>query len=221
MKISTEGYTFIITAGIAAIILFLLFIIEKSNIIGITLGIVFIIFLLMLYFFRDPDRKTPMAENSVLSAADGTIVNIEEVYEKEYLKDKGIMVSIFLTLFDIHVNRIPVSGTVEYLQYRKGKFHPALFKKSSTDNENYAIGINTGEQKVFFKQIAGILARRIVNRLEVGERVKTGNRFGIIKFGSRVDIVMPAYTEIKVKNKQKVIGGETIIGVLKNEKNSE
>ncbi len=221
MKISTEGFAFIITAGTAAIILFLLFIIEKSNIIGIALGIIFIIFLLMLYFFRDPERKTPIVENAVLSAADGTIVNIEEVYEKEYLKDKGIMVSIFLTLFDVHVNRIPVSGTVEYLQYQKGKFHPALFKKSSTDNENYALGINTGGQKVFFKQIAGILARRIVNRLEVGERVKTGNRFGIIKFGSRVDIVMPAYTEIRVKNKQKVIGGETIIGVLKNEKNSE
>lgn len=218
MKISKEGIKIITVTGIAVIIFILLFILINNNIIGIVTVSMFILFLLMLFFFRDPDRIPPNMENAVLAPADGIIVNIEEKYEEEYLKEKGIIVSIFLTIFDVHVNRLPVSGTVEYLKYRKGKFHPALYKKSSIENENCAVGINTGEQKVFFKQIAGILARRIVNNLDIGEKVKIGDRCGIIKFGSRVDIIMPASTVINVKPKQRVVSGKTIIGVLKNEK---
>ncbi len=219
MKISKEGIKFITGTGIATIIFVSMFILINDSIIGIAALSIFILFLLMLFFFRDPDRIPPDVENAVLAPADGRVVNIGEEYENEYMKENGIIVSIFLTIFDVHVNRLPVSGIVEYLKYQKGKFHPALYKKSSTENENWAVGINTGKQKIFFKQIAGILARRIINNLKVGEKVEIGDRFGIIKFGSRVDIILPASTKINVKPKQKVVSGKTIIGVLENEKN--
>jgi len=218
MLISKEGLNIISISGIIAATLILLYIFTINIVIGIIAVVTSIFLLLSIYFFRDPEREPPKIDNVIISPADGTIVGIDEVYEKEYLKEKGRMVSIFLSIFDVHVNRVPISGIVEYLKYQKGDFYPAFSNKSFIKNENCGVGIKCGKQKIFFRQIAGILARRIINNLKIGEKVKGGQRFGIIKFGSRVDIILPEYTEITVKLKQRVISGETVIGVLKNEK---
>ena len=219
MHISKEGLNIIYISGIITITLILLSIFTINIVIGVTAGIAFIVLILIIYFFRDPERELPKMDNAVISPADGAIVCIDEVYEREYLEEKGRRVSIFLSLFDVHINRVPISGTVEYVKYQKGDFYPAFSKKSSLRNENCAVGITNGKQKIFFRQIAGTFARRIINNLKTGEKVEKGERFGIIKFGSRVDIILPEYTEITVKLRQKVTGGETIIGVLEDEQN--
>ena len=221
MLISKEGLNIISISGIIAETLILLYIFTINIILGIIAVVTSIFLLLTIYFFRDPERKPPKIDNVIISPADGTIVGIDEVYEKEYLKEKGRLVSIFLSIFDVHVNRVPISGIVEYIKYQKGDFYPAFSNKSSLKNENCAVGITNGKQKIFFRQIAGILARRIINNLKIGDKVKGGQRFGIIKFGSRVDIILPEYTEITVKLKQRVISGETIIGVFPGVRNAE
>lgn len=214
MLISKEGLNIIYFSGIITATLILIYIFTINIVVAIIVVVTFILFLLTIYFFRDPERKPPKIDNAIISPADGTVVGIDEVYEKEYLKEKGRMVSIYLSIFDVHVNRVPISGIVEYLKYQKGDFYPAFSNKSFLKNENCAVGITNGKQKIFFRQIAGILARRIINNLKIDEKVKGGERFGIIKFGSRVDIIVPEYTEITVKLKQRVIGGETIIGIF-------
>ena len=214
MLISKEGLNIIYFSGIITATLILIYIFTINIVVAIIVVVTFILFLLTIYFFRDPERKPPKIDNAIISPADGTVVGIDEVYEKEYLKEKGRMVSIYLSIFDVHVNRVPISGIVEYLKYQKGDFYPAFSNKSFLKNENCAVGITNGKQKIFFRQIAGILARRIINNLKIDEKVKGGERFGIIKFGSRVDIIVPEYTEINVKLKQRVIGGETIIGIF-------
>jgi len=170
--------------------------------------------LLVLYFFRDPERQIPSDPKNIVSPADGKIVEIVEDYEPEYLKEKTTRISIFLSVFDVHVNRIPISGTVEHVRYQKGSFIQAYKSEASSFNEQSVIGIEGSTCKLVFKQIAGILARRIVCHLRAGNKVSQGDRFGIIKFGSRVDIFIPKNTEIKVRLKQKVKGGESILGVL-------
>lgn len=170
--------------------------------------------LLVLYFFRDPERQIPVDPNNIVSPADGKVVEIVEDYEPEYLKDRATRISIFLSVFDVHVNRIPISGSVEHVRYQKGSFIQAYKSEASSVNEQSVIGIEGSTCKLVFKQIAGILARRIVCHLRVGNKVSQGDRFGIIKFGSRVDIFLPQNTEIKVRLKQKVKGGESILGVL-------
>lgn len=178
-------------------------------------GIIAIIFLFNFYFFRDPERNIPKGKDLILSPADGTVVLIEEVEEPYYFKTKVRRVSIFLSVFNVHVNRIPVSGKVEFLKYIKGKFLVAFDDKASEENEQSIIGIRLEKGKILFKQIAGIIARRIVFHVVVGDRVNAGDRFGLIRYGSRVDIFFPENVELKVSLKDKVYGGETIIGEFK------
>jgi len=177
-------------------------------------GIGIALTLLLLYFFRDPKREIPTDVRNVVSPADGKVVEIVEDFESEYLKEKTKRISIFLSVFDVHVNRVPVSGTIDYLRYQKGSFIQAYKSEASSVNEQTIIGIKGNNTNIVFKQIAGILARRIVCHLRVGEQVSQGDRFGIIKFGSRVDIFLPLNAEIKVRLKQKVKGGASILGVL-------
>ncbi len=167
-----------------------------------------------LNFFRDPDRKTPHVDGGIIAPADGKIVLIEEVEEPEYLHGKAMQVSIFMSPLDVHVNRIPVSGRVEYFRYIKGEYVVAFDDKSSSRNERTEIGIDQGRFKVLFKQIAGFIARRIVCPLNVGDSVRAGERFGMIKFGSRVDVLMPLTTVIKVRMNQRTRAGETVLGVV-------
>lgn len=173
--------------------------------------------ILVVYFFRDPERTIPQGAHLVLSPADGKVIAIVEEQENEYLQAPATRVSIFLSVFDVHVNRIPMAGTVGYFRYQRGSFVPAYKSEASAVNEQTIIGIENQNRKVLFKQIAGILARRIVCEVRQGHVVRSGERFGIIKFGSRVDIFLPKNCQIKVQLKQKVKGGESIIGEFTDE----
>jgi phosphatidylserine decarboxylase len=174
-----------------------------------------VLFFFTLCFFRDPIRHLPggFTDKDIVSPADGRVMLIQEIDDSLFLKSRAKLVAIFLSPLDVHVNRIPLTGKIDYYTYVRGGFSPA-YRENSADNERTLIGISSGGHKLLMKQIAGIVARRIVCTLKNGDIVKAGEKFGMIKFGSRVDLVMPLHTVIKVKLKQKVIGGKTIIGTL-------
>jgi phosphatidylserine decarboxylase len=164
-----------------------------------------------LYFFRDPERTTPLQDGVVFSPADGKIVLIKKVDEQKFLKGPGTQVSIFMSPLNVHVNRIPISGKVGHAQYIKGKYLVAFDDKASAENERNEIGIESKSGRVLYTQIAGYVARRIVSELKEGDIVTAGNRFGMIKFGSRVDVIVPAGWNILVKSGDKVTAGETVL----------
>ena len=164
-----------------------------------------------LYFFRDPDRKTPSNENVVFSPADGRVILVKEVFGDRYVTGKAIQISVFMSPMNVHVNRIPVSGTVEYLKYIPGKYFAAFEDKASENNERCEFGIISKFGKIFFTQVAGIIARRIVYDIKEGDSVNAGDRFGMIKFGSRSDVVVPADWLVKVKKEDRVKAGETVL----------
>ncbi len=171
-----------------------------------------------LYFFRDPDRTPEMSGDSVvISPADGKIVFCGEADENEFLRGRSKMVSIFMSPVNVHVNRIPANGTVKFLKYIKGEYLVAFNDKSSEQNERMLVGIENKGNKILFKQIAGFIARRIVCDLKEGQVVTAGERFGMIKFGSRVDVLLPLNCNVKVKLNDKTVGGQTVIGVMQNE----
>jgi len=178
-------------------------------------GVSVLLTVLVIYFFRDPERDIPEGADNILSPADGKVVDIREQYEDEFLHEKCTRVSIFLSVFNVHVNRIPISGDVKYFRYQKGAFVNAYKSDASEINEQTVIGIENGKCNILFKQIAGLIARRIVCNIREGSTVNLGERFGIIKFGSRVDIFFPENVDVKVKLKEKVKGGQSIIGVIK------
>ncbi len=179
----------------------------KSGIIVLTLLFVF----LSLNFFRDPERVTPAQGNLLISPADGTVLFVKNVAGNEFINGPAKQVSIFMSPLDVHVNRIPIDGIIEYLRYHEGKFIAAFEDKSSEDNERAEYGITGKYGKVFFRQVAGFIARRIVYELKIGDEVNRGERFGMIKFGSRVDVIVPDIWIEKVKKDEKVFAGETIL----------
>lgn len=172
-----------------------------------------------LWFFRDPNRTIPqkaIADESILiSPADGKIVAIENEFEKHYLKTDSVRISIFLSPLDVHVNRSPVSGEVKFYEYFQGDYLVAFHPKSSELNEHSRIGVENNYGKVFFKQIVGFLARRIVCELNVGDKISSGEKFGMMKFGSRMDVAIATNSEILVNLGDKVVAGETIIAKLR------
>jgi phosphatidylserine decarboxylase len=171
-----------------------------------------LVLVLILQFFRNPKRHTQQNENQVISPVDGKVVVIEEVEETEYFKEKRLQVSVFMSPINVHVTRYPISGEVLFSKYHPGKYLVAWHPKASTDNERTTIVVeNKTYGKVLYRQIAGALARRIVNYAEQGKTVEQGSDAGFIKFGSRVDLFLPLDTKIKVKLNQKVKGGECII----------
>ena len=174
---------------------------------------VLIIFLLVFTFnfFRDPERVTPAGENIVISPADGTVLFIKDVTEEKFLKGKAKQISIFMSPLNVHVNRVPISGKVEYLQYHKGEYLVAYDDKASELNERNEIGITGKIGKVLYTQIAGFVARRIISELKLGDEEVVGNRFGMIKFGSRVDVIVPETFTTSLKKGDKVFAGETIL----------
>jgi phosphatidylserine decarboxylase len=167
--------------------------------------------LFIVSFFRIPKRKLTLDDTAIVSPCDGKVVVIEEVIDHEYFKDKCLQVSIFMSPANIHVNRNPLSGEVVYNQYHPGKYLVAWDPKSSTENERHSVVIKQGNTPVLVKQIAGAVARRIVNYLSVGETVKQGEELGFIKFGSRVDLLLPPGTKVEATLNQVVKGGVTII----------
>jgi len=176
----------------------------------LTLGVL----LFLVSFFRVPNRKLTIKDGVVVAPADGKVVVIEETVDVEYFKDKRLQVSIFMSPANVHVNRNPIDGEVVYNQYHKGKFLVAWHPKSSTDNERHSAVIRNGDKEVLVKQIAGALAKRIVNYLAVGQKVKQTEEMGFIKFGSRVDLLLPVGTTVNVALNEVVQGGVTIIATL-------
>ena len=177
------------------------------------LAIVFMGFLLQ--FFRNPQRKIPVtADNILLSPDDGKVVVIEEATEREYFNDKRIQLSIFMSPTNVHANRNPVSGNILYSKYHPGKYLVAWHPKSSTENERTTIVYESGKSKILMRQIAGAVARRIVNYLKEGQEVQKGAEMGFIKFGSRVDLFLPIGTKIEVSLNQNVVAGITPIATL-------
>ena len=170
--------------------------------------------LFLISFFRIPNRKLTIKDGVVVAPADGKVVVIEETVDVEYFKDKRLQVSIFMSPANVHVNRNPIDGEVVYNQYHKGKYLVAWHPKSSTDNERHSVVIKNGNTEILVKQIAGALAKRIVNYLQVGQKVKQTEEFGFIKFGSRVDLLLPIGTKVNVDLEQKVQGGVTVIATL-------
>ena len=167
------------------------------------------------WFFRNPARTIPQVSGAVVSPGDGRVVSVKEEYEPRYVKDRAIRISIFLNVFDVHVNRIPCAGTVEQVVYQPGRFLAAIKPDATIHNEQNALMIHTTQgHKVLCAQVAGLIARRIVCWTVPGERVACGERFGLIRFGSRVDLFVPLGTDLKVALRDRVKGGETLIGVL-------
>jgi len=170
----------------------------------------------VVFFFRNPEREIPTGLGLLVSPADGTVIGIDEIDEPDFMRARAKRVIIFLSPFNVHVNRVPQDGEVQYFRYQKGRFLVASAPAASTENEQSILGLQTPEGRIVFKQIAGILARRIVCEIREGHRVRRGERFGIIKFGSRMEVFMPLNTEIKVRLREKVRAGESILGEMKH-----
>lgn len=208
IPVAAEGWPFIIPLAVVTALLFAL---GWRN----TAVVALVLALFVLFFFRDPERQVPPGEGTVVSPADGRVIIVTDHYEPDYLKAEVKKISIFLSVFNVHVNRVPVSGSVEQVAYHPGKFLVASADKASTDNEQTAVLIAHGKHKVLVKQIAGLIARRIVCYAKQGDAVAAGERFGLIRFGSRVDIFLPKSAEIRVKVGDRIKGARDIIGVLK------
>jgi phosphatidylserine decarboxylase len=176
--------------------------------------ITFGLLLFLISFFRVPSRKLTIDENAVVCPADGKVVVIEEMFDEEYFKDKRLQVSIFMSPANVHQNLNPVSGNVVYSQYHKGRYLVAWNPKSSTENERHTVVISSNKGEILVKQIAGALAKRIVNYLSVGQKVLQSEEMGFIKFGSRVDVLLPAGTRVSVKLNQAVQGGVTVLATF-------
>jgi len=177
--------------------------------------ILFVVLVLILQFFRNPKRRTDLNDNRVVSPVDGKVVVIEEVFENEFFKDKRLQVSVFMSPINVHVTRHPISGTVVFSKYHPGKYLVAWHPKASEENERSTVVVeNNTYGKILYRQIAGALAKRIVNYCKIDDVVTQGSDSGFIKFGSRVDLFLPIDTKIKVTLNQKVRGGESIIAEL-------
>lgn len=172
--------------------------------------------LFTVYFFRDPERYCPADEGAVIAPADGKVVFVDEVMEERFFKEEALKISIFMSVFNVHVNRAPCSGKVLDLYYNKGEFLNAALDKASLQNEQAGIFMQTETgHKVLFVQVAGLIARRIVSYPVVGDILKKANRYGLIRFGSRVDVYLPKGSETDLRLGDKTVAGETIIGRLK------
>jgi phosphatidylserine decarboxylase len=218
MTIHKEGYTSIAIAGLIYILIcYLSFSFISYNLPFIAWAIFILVtglFLFIISFFRVPKRVHTLDASSIIAPADGKVVVIEETVDPEYFKDKRLQVSIFMSPLNVHVNRNPIDGEVLYSQYHKGKYLVAWDPKSSTENERHSVVIRNNQTTILVKQIAGAVARRIVNYLKPGQTVVQNQEMGFIKFGSRVDILLPPGTPVKVKMGEAVQGGVTVIATL-------
>ncbi len=208
IPVASEGWPFIIPLAIVTALLFALGW-KNTGVVALALT------LFVLFFFRDPERRIPEGKDLVVSPADGKIIVVKDVFEPAYLKQDVKQVSIFLSVFNVHVNRSPVDGKVELVKYNPGKFHVASVDKASLDNEQTAMVVANGQYKILVKQIAGLIARRIVCYAKAGDTIKRGDRYGLIRFGSRVDIFLPKNAEIKVKPGDRVKGARDVIAGMK------
>jgi len=215
-KSTTLSFLFI---TIFSELLYLIFrnVIYLNSFLLIVVYISLLLFLFSLYFFRDPQRETPEGKNILISPADGKIISIKDNILHPVSKEPSQMVSIFLSLLDVHINRIPIGGKISLIEYHKGKFLAAFNPKASELNEKYIFDINSKYGSIRVQQIAGIIARRLVCNLQLNDMAKAGKRFGLMKFSSRIDLIIPKkHFKLNTKIGEKVRGGETIIGEFIN-----
>ena len=214
MKFAREGFPFIAIAAILALAALVLAT-RRGGWPAWALTVVMVIVAVWVaYFFRDPERTGERGDRVVTSPADGKVVLITEVDEPAFIHGRALRVSIFMNVFNVHVNRYPISGTVKYVQYNPGKFLNAAVEKSSLENEQRSVGIESGPYRILVRQIAGLIARRIVTYSREGERVEQGERMGLIRFGSRVDVFLPTDATVRVKIGDLTTAGTTAVAEL-------
>lgn len=214
MNFAREGLVFIVIAALLAAGGYAIALKYRSWPLWLLAFLLTLIAIWVAYFFRDPERTGERGERLVVAPADGKIVQIVEVEESAFLKSRAIQISIFMNVFNVHVNRYPVSGTVQYVHYNPGKFLNAAADKASLENEQSSVGIETERYRVLVRQIAGLIARRIVTYSKVGDDAKQGERFGLIRFGSRVDVFVPIGSKVMVSTGQVTTAGVTVLAEM-------
>jgi phosphatidylserine decarboxylase len=214
VRVAREGVLFIVIAWLLALGAIALGVTRHSAVWSIVAILLVVIAVWIVYFFRDPERTGERGDNVAVSPADGLVVMITEVDEPSFLATRALRISIFMNVFDVHVNRYPVNGNVRFLQYNKGKFLHAAHEKASLDNEQMSVGIESGARRLLVRQIAGLVARRIVSYAKVGDAAVQGDRMGIIRFGSRVDVFIPALSVVRVKVGERTVAGTTVLADL-------
>lgn len=214
MNFAREGLLFIAIAAVVAAGGFGFAISRRSWGLWLAAFVLLLLALWVAYFFRDPERTGDRGPSLVVSPADGKLIMITDVDEPTFIGGRAIRLSIFMNVFNVHVNRYPVDGVVKYIHYNKGKFFNAAAEKSSLENEQMSVGVETGRYRVLVRQIAGLIARRIVTYSKLGVKVKQGDRMGIIRFGSRVDVFLPVGSTVRAKLGDATTAGVTILGDL-------
>ncbi|HEX4468311.1 MAG TPA: phosphatidylserine decarboxylase family protein [Gemmatimonadaceae bacterium] len=214
MSFAREGLLFIVIAALIAAGTFAFALNRRSWPLWLAAVVLVVVAVWVAYFFRDPERTGERGERLVIAPADGKVVAITEVDEPAFMHEKTIRISIFMNVFNVHVNRYPVSGIVRYVQYNAGKFLNAAQDKASLENEQSSVGIESGSNRVLVRQIAGLIARRIVTYSKDGQRVTQGDRMGIIRFGSRVDVFLPMTAKPRVKVGEPTFAGVTVVAEL-------
>jgi phosphatidylserine decarboxylase len=214
LNFAREGLLFIAIAAVVAAGAFGFAISRRLWGLWLAAFVLLLLALWIAYFFRDPERTGDRGPSLVVSPADGKLVMITDVGEPSFIQGPAIRLSIFMNVFNVHVNRYPVDGVVKYVHYNKGKFFNAAAEKSSLENEQMSVGIETASYRVLVRQIAGLIARRIVTYSKLGETVKQGDRLGIIRFGSRVDVFLPPGSRVHAKLGDATTAGVTILADL-------
>jgi phosphatidylserine decarboxylase len=214
VNFAREGLSFIVIAALLALGTFGLALARRSWPLWLLALALIVIALWVAYFFRDPVRTGERGERLVISPADGKVVMITEVDEPTFMKARAIRVSIFMNVFNVHVNRYPVSGTVRFVERKPGKFLNAAADNASLENEQASVGIESGSNTILVRQIAGLIARRIITDSREGDRVTQGDRMGLIRFGSRVEVFLPTTTRLRVKVGDATFAGVTVLGEL-------
>ena len=214
MNFAREGLAFIVVAALIAVGAFAVALNRRSFPLWLLAVALVLLAVWVAYFFRDPERQGERGDRLVIAPADGKVVLITEVDEPVFMKGRATRVSIFMNVFNVHVNRYPVGGVVRFVEYKRGKFVNAVGEQASLENEQRSVGIESGTQRVLVRQIAGLIARRIVTYSKEGDQVKQGDRMGLIRFGSRVDVFVPAGVPVRVKVGDLTVAGVSVLAEL-------
>ncbi len=217
MNFAREGLTFIVISALVAVGAFGLALAKRSWPLWLLAFALTLIALWVAYFFRDPVRSGERGDRLVIAPADGKVVMITDVDEPTFVKAKTVRISIFMNVFNVHVNRYPVNGIVRFVERKAGRFLNAATEQSSLENEQASIGIESGSSLILVRQIAGLIARRIVTDAKEGDQVRQGDRMGLIRFGSRVDVFVPVGSAVRVKVGDNTYAGQSVIAELKSQ----
>lgn len=217
MRIHKEGKKIIPVAAVLLVIpsVIIFLVAGKCILLYILASLLLVLLGMVIWFFREPQFEISVDKNNILAVSDGEVVAIEPCFEREYFNEERLQVSVFMSVFNVHINRNPVSGEIIYRHHRNGRFLPAFIAKSSEENERCTTVVKTSDgQEILVRQIAGLLARRVITYPDHGQKVDQGAQLGFIRFGSRVDLFLPMTAHVKVKLYQKVFGGKSVIATF-------